>query len=205
MCGRYNLHQTYLLKERYNTVNQVSIFPDYNRSPGTINPVIVSKFQENWLLGFEWGIHKENYLISNKRIESIQNINVFYSKCLVPINGYYEWKSTPSGKIPFYIHPETEQLLSLAGVYKKDNSTGICRYAILTKPATPQLEFIHSRMPVLIDKDSESLWLNESDQIEFVLSKVNMNLFPVSNKMNNPKFSDPICIEKSEEYQIFFL
>ena len=46
MCGRYNLHQTGLLKNRFQAVNQISISPDYNRSPGTINPVIISKFQE---------------------------------------------------------------------------------------------------------------------------------------------------------------
>ena len=46
MCGRYNLHQTYLLKNRFQAVNQISISPDYNRSPGTINPVIISKFHE---------------------------------------------------------------------------------------------------------------------------------------------------------------
>ena len=60
MCGRYNLHQTDQLIDRYNTVNQISIFPDYNRSPGTINPVIISKYNENWILGFEWGIQKQN-------------------------------------------------------------------------------------------------------------------------------------------------
>ena len=204
MCGRYNLHQTELLKNRFQAVNQISISPDYNRSPGTINPVIISKFQENWILGFEWGVSKQNKLIVNKRVETISKDLGLYKKCLVPINGYYEWKSYPTGKIPFYIFPKKENLISLAGIYYKDSESNVSRYLILTKPSDKKVEIIHSRMPVIISQNMENKWLNENDNLDLNYNDVELEIIPVSKKVNNPQNSDASCIKKSDEYQIFF-
>ena len=204
MCGRYNLHQTDQLIDRYNTVNQISIFPDYNRSPGTINPVIISKYNENWILGFEWGIQKQNQLIANKRIESINKELGSFNRCLVPINGYYEWKSHPSGKIPFYIFPKTENLISLAGIYYKNSESNVSKFLIVTKPSDKSLEKIHSRMPMMISQNEENNWLYENDNTDFNFYNMKLGIIPVSQKVNNPQYSDPSCIKKTDEYQIFF-
>tara|TARA_B100000029_G_scaffold502566_1_gene578042 strand:- start:2263 stop:2880 length:618 start_codon:yes stop_codon:yes gene_type:complete len=204
MCGRYNLHQTEQLKDRYQAVNQISIFPDYNRSPGTVNPVIISKYNENWILGFEWGIQKQNKLIANKRIESINNNLRLFKRCLVPINGYYEWKYHPIGKIPFYIYPKPKNLVSVAGIYYKNTETNISSYLILTKPADKKLEKIHSRMPIFLTENNERKWLNGNYNFDFHIDNIKLEIIPVSKKVNNPQNSDPSCIKKSNEYQIFF-
>jgi putative SOS response-associated peptidase YedK len=204
MCGRYNLHQTELLKNRFKAVNQISISPDYNRSPGTINPVIISKLRENWILGFEWGIPKQNQLIVNKRIESINQDLGLYKRCLVPINGYYEWKSYTTGKIPFYIFPKNENLISLAGIYYKDSESDVSRYLILTKPSNQKVEIIHSRMPIIIPQNNENQWLNKNDNMDLNFYDIELEIIPVSKKVNNPQNSDASCIKKSDEYQTFF-
>ncbi|MBM31757.1 MAG: hypothetical protein CL764_02745 [Chloroflexi bacterium] len=204
MCGRYNLHQTEQLKDRYQAVNQISIFPDYNRSPGTVNPVIISKYNENWILGFEWGIQKQNKLIANKRIESINNDLRLFKRCLVPINGYYEWKYHPIGKIPFYIYPKTKNLVSVAGIYYKNTETNISSYLVLTKPADKKIEKIHSRMPIFLTENNERKWLNGNYNFDFHIDNIKLEIIPVSKKVNNPQNSDPSCIKKSNEYQIFF-
>ena len=59
-------------------------------------------------------------------------------------------------------------------------------------------------MPMMISQNEENNWLNENDNTDFNFYNVKLEIIPVSQKVNNPQYSDPSCIKKTDEYQIFF-
>lgn len=140
--------------------------------PGTNIPVIIKK-DERILDFFKWGykIHGINSEVINVRIETAAEKSSFrnaflQSRCLIPANAFFEWKSEGNCKTKYKISLEEVKLFSLAGIYKefKDkNNTSYFGVAILTGAANEQMSKIHSRMPVIIKKEDEEQWLADSD------------------------------------------
>ena len=89
-------------------------------------------------------------------------------RCLVPADGFYEWRLFKNKKYPHYIYLKSKDIFSFAGIWDEwtDTSTGeiFKTYSILTTDANPLLEKIHNtkkRMPVILPKDKEMIWLND--------------------------------------------
>lgn len=89
-----------------------------------------------------------------------------HMRCLVPMSGYYEWRRTPDGKQPFFIHPADGGLMAVAGLWDTwcdpdggDIDTG----AILTTPANRSLAGIHHRMPAVLLPDQFEPWLDTAN------------------------------------------
>lgn len=107
----------------------------------------------------------------NARIESVDEKASFKhllrrQECIVPSNGFYEWKHIGKEKIPFFIYPAHEPIFSMAGLYDCWSSplTGELHktFTILTCPANSLMEDIHNtnkRMPVILKPEQENKWL----------------------------------------------
>ena len=110
----------------------------------------------------------------NARSESIHEKPTFRdafrrTRCIVPINGYYEW-ATALGKYPpkqpFYISPDPKistRAFSVAGIWSQWTSpTGeiVTSASIITREAVGELATIHSRMPVMLPEDRWDSWLD---------------------------------------------
>ncbi len=86
-------------------------------------------------------------------------------RALVPMNGYFEWKAGPQGKIPHFIHDRHAPLLYAAGLVSwwKDPSSSPSEWllsaTIITKAAESHLSHLHSRMPVFLDPEGRETWL----------------------------------------------
>lgn len=87
-------------------------------------------------------------------------------RCLVPVNGFYEWQSKDKRKIPFYISLVHQPVMSLAGLYDhwKNPETGevLDSFTIITTRANQMMEEIHNlkkRMPVILSPEAEQSWL----------------------------------------------
>lgn len=85
---------------------------------------------------------------------------------LIPVTGFFEWHSQGKKKFPFYIHPQKEGILSIAGLWDEwaDPATGevMTTYTMLTGPANPLMARIHNskeRMPCLLTRKLEKDWL----------------------------------------------
>ena len=124
----------------------------------------------------------------NARIESVSLKPMFRDsfenkRCLIPTNGWYEWKTTPRGKIPFYHYSKDEPTLFLAGIYDDwaDDSITKRSFCILTTSSHEAISHIHGRMPVIIPEASINQWLKYAT---FESSQSQIELHPVDRKVN---------------------
>ena len=83
-------------------------------------------------------------------------------RCLVPADGFYEWRSGPEGKIPFLFRPGGGGLLALAAVWEHGGAPGQDErhgFAILTVEANSDVAPVHHRMPVVVAPADFDTWL----------------------------------------------
>lgn len=97
-------------------------------------------------------------------------------RCLIPVTGFFEWHTLGKKKFPFYIHPNKQEIFSIAGLWDEwaDPATGEVRYTytMLTQPGNDLMAKIHNskmRMPCLLTKKQEMDYLNQALQPKEVL------------------------------------
>jgi putative SOS response-associated peptidase YedK len=115
-------------------------------------------------------------------------------RCLVPADGYYEWKKlSAKQKQPFYYGPKDGKLLAFAGLWEEDTFT------ILTTTANELAAEVHNRMPVILPREVYDQWLDTASQdVQDLLRPYPANrLFarPVSTYISNAKNQGPQCVE----------
>jgi putative SOS response-associated peptidase YedK len=121
-------------------------------------------------------------------------------RCVVPVNGYYEWKTSGSKKQPYYLTRASE-ILFLAGLYGPAKGSEVQpRFAIVTTNAHPDLAFIHDREPVVLDRDTAPLWIEGTKdlvtaQLNQILAPAHLGYHEVSTAVNSPAHNDPSLIE----------
>jgi putative SOS response-associated peptidase YedK len=89
-------------------------------------------------------------------------------RCLIPAEGFYEWRLAAGRKYPYYIYLKSKTVFSFAGIWEQwtDRTTGAVwrTYSILTTEANPLMAQIHNtkkRMPVILPLNQERQWLRE--------------------------------------------
>lgn len=170
MCGRYALYRIDEIGALYGYDEMIEdVQPSYNVAPTNVMPV-------NTVDGMgmmRWGVipawakdEKMSYKLFNTRSESVFEKPIWKGiikkhRCLVPANGFYEWKKTEAGKVPFYIHLPNEQLFSFAGIWETWRRGGRDwqTYSIMTTTPNKEMRPIHDRMPVIIDREDYAMWL----------------------------------------------
>ena len=211
MCGRFVFFDVDKLSERFNLKSNIklNLKPSYNITPTSDFPVIIMKDSAT-LEMMKWGLipnwakelNVQNQMI-NARAETLtvkpSFKNLIKSKrCLIPSNGFYEWKKEDNKKIPFFISFKNMELFSFAGLYDiwKDplNNREYKSFTIITTKANSLISGIHDRMPVILKLEDEKIWLdNNIDDIKTLTNLLKpfdsdkMLMYRVSNKVNNPK------------------
>jgi len=226
MCGRFGMYKKveellaeFDIDECGDGVEDFE--PSYNIAPTQLTPVIVS---DNGTLKMElikWGFkvhwssasdksehHAPAYKqVINARCESLQQKKLFKKliegkSCLIPANGYYEWKKEGSQKQPYFIKLPKDQILLLAGLWREvHHHTGEIEkeYTIITTPANEELQKIHDRMPVIIDKKEINGWLKKNpEKLELIKNNTELLYYPVSSMVNSIKNNSPKCIQESK-------
>jgi putative SOS response-associated peptidase YedK len=114
------------------------------------------------------------YKTFNARSESLDKKPSFSSsirskRCIIPLKGFFEWQHIGKEKIPWYIYHSENEILSIAGLYDEwtENSTGelFSTFSIITTEANGLMAEIHNsarRMPVILDKTAETIWIDLS-------------------------------------------
>ncbi len=122
------------------------------------------------------------YKTFNARAESIEkkpsfSASVRYRRCIIPLQGFYEWQHTVKGKIPWYIYHYRNEILSVAGVFDDwiSGETGekFTTFSIVTTDANELMAEIHNsakRMPVILEKSSETIWMEQSTSLDNALA-----------------------------------
>jgi putative SOS response-associated peptidase YedK len=126
-------------------------------------------------------------------------------RCLVPVNGFFEWKKDGKFKKPFYIYLKEQALFSLAGIYEDvtlPDQTEVKSFAIITTSANKLMMPVHERMPVIIAREDRGLWLNPevkeyTDLKHLLVGYPNepMDMHEVSTIVNSPANNSPDCIK----------
>ncbi len=154
-------------------------------------PVITTEFRDVFQI-FSWGLipfwtqdsqtaFKLRQMTLNARLESLLSKKAFsvpakQKRCIVPSTGFFEWERVRSGKIPWFIHHQTEHIFSMAGLWDTwtDNNNGMIyqTFSIVTTVANAFMEKIHNtkkRMPLILTKENEELWISSETPVQYFL------------------------------------
>lgn len=118
-----------------------------------------------------WGIKfsEDSPLIFNSRIETIKekkfwNTLLDKNRCVVPMTGFYEWKTEGSRKIKYRIYLPDQRIFFVPAIYHKDKENKIHASLITTTP-NKFIQMIHHRMPVILNADEAIKFLNENVEV----------------------------------------
>jgi putative SOS response-associated peptidase YedK len=126
-------------------------------------------------------------------------------RCLVPVDSFYEWKKTPTGKQPYAIGLKGDGLMALAGLWESWRSTAgerVRSFAIVTTEPNELSARLHNRMPVVLKPEAWSQWLGEEPADEARLKSLlapypsdGMVCWPVQRAGRQVRNNDPSLIE----------
>lgn len=219
MCGRFALHtpRSRIAARYFDLPLPVDDgHARYNVTPGTPITSVLGTPEVPVSVGFShWGFRphwaKEDAPKPiNIRAEKAATSPYFRSafahrRCLIPADGWYEWRRSASGKQPYYItlkEPAADEVVFLAGLWEPaGEGAGTC-CAILTEPVSPAFAFIHDRQPVALDPECRWPWLDPGLSDRETLRKVARRLdpnrliaVPVSSRVNRPENDDATLLE----------
>jgi len=176
MCGRYAVTSApEAIRALFGYAEQPNFPPRYNIAP--TQPIGIVRLVEGkrqfalvrWGLLPSWVKDPRSFsLLVNARGESLADKPAFkaamkYRRCLVPADGFYEWKATGTRKQPYYVHAKSGQPLAFAGLWEAwtgPNGEEMETAAIVTTRVNRALADIHDRMPVVVSPDTFNLWLD---------------------------------------------
>ena len=219
MCGRYRLsRRKEIIEEHFDTVSWDDDWsPHYNIAPSQAVPVIRQHPKEpvRQVSLLRWGLiphwSKDPRIAAstiNAKSETAAMKPAFrdplrFRRCLIPADGFYEWKRTEASKQPFCFEVGEGELFAFAGIWDGwRNSEGqwIKTCSILTTTPNPLTSTVHDRMPVILDPDSYDLWLDPGMQNVAAISELlkpyeanPMRCYPISGRVNNVKNDDKEC------------
>ncbi len=219
MCGRYaasreasELGDWFRVEELPST----ELAPRFNVAPTSEVYIVVDEDKSRRLTVARWGLipswssdaSRASRMI-NARSEFVATKPSFRAafrrrRCVVPADGYYEWRPTPDGagsrKQPFYIYPRGREPLAMAGLFEDWHGPhGEMRTCtILTQEAVGPVADIHDRMPVEVPESWLERWLDpDLEDARGALEDIcaqsrtgveagSRDFYPVSTRVNAP-------------------
>jgi putative SOS response-associated peptidase YedK len=224
MCGRFvGFNTLEMLQEHFPIdVANVQVTPNYNVAP-THEILAVARHEgKNHLLKFHWGLvpfwAKDLSIGSrliNARSETVAAKPSFRTafkkrRCLIPCNGFYEWKGPKGKKQPMFLTMPEGNPFAFAGLWeiwdnKGKEETPYRSCTILTREASPSVIPIHHRMPVILKPDAFDTWLDPENHelnslLEITQSQIYTELIsvPVSKQVNSVRNNEPENIQAIE-------
>ena len=221
MCGRYSLIADLgELAKRYEFDGDgLALKPAYNVAP--TQDVLTVVGGETRRGGFmRWGLipwWAKNASIGsrliNARAETVSEKPAFRDalrrrRCLVLADGFYEWQRTGSVRKPMRVVMRSGEPFAFAGlwsVWRDPDGNRIPSCAIITTTANDLLRPVHDRMPVVLPRELEELWLDRSIDDPGALGSVltpylddAMETYEVSTLVNSAANDGPEVIEAVE-------
>ena len=219
MCGRYTLIADLGdLAQRFEfDGSDFSYDPGYNIAP-TESVLTVRNLDGRAAAFMRWGLipfwakdPKIGARMINARAETVAEKPAFRNalkrrRCLVLADGYYEWQKTPVGKRPFRIVMRSGEPFAFAGLWetwKDPEGNVIPSCTIITTAANDFLAPIHNRMPIILPREKEELWLDTGFDDQATLTSVliphpgeDMDAYEVSTMVNYARNDGPEVIAR---------
>ena len=218
MCGRFSLftpvHETALETQTEPLSDLTPFEPSWNVAPQSLIPVATQtgvNGEENVPRHFRlmrWGLrpswakasHREPI---NARVETLDEKPMFRSAArhrrgFVPADGWFEWMTTPQGKTPWYHRRSDGKPCFFAVIWERwsteDEHLESC--VVLTQAANDDCRDVHDRMPVILDTDAVSPWLDHG-ALPAGLSSGTVDRHPVGRAVNKASEDHPGLIRPS--------
>jgi putative SOS response-associated peptidase YedK len=140
--------------------------PRWNVAPTDDHWVARLEHGRRVLVRARFGIDAPRGLVINARSETAASLPTFrdafqHGRCLVPADGFYEWRGGRGARRPVWLHPPEGGLLLVAGLAVARE--GALRFVILTTPANATVAHLHDRMPALLSREGADAWLSRPD------------------------------------------
>jgi putative SOS response-associated peptidase YedK len=219
MCGRYRLsRRKQLVEEYFGAVSDEPEWePRYNIAP--TQPVVVIRQHPaepirtlsliRWGLVPSWASDPSvGARMINARSETASLKPGFRDalklrRCLIPADGFYEWKRTGNARQPYCFEVNEGKLFAFAGIWEAwSNAAGSVMEtcSILTTTPNAVTSAVHDRMPVILDRDNYDLWLDPGMKDARTASELlkpyetqAMRSYPVSMRVNAVANDDEAC------------
>lgn len=224
MCGRFTVTTKFAkLLLRWplppDRPDLPKIVPSYNIAPSQTVVTAWSGIQGKALTGMRWGFlppwakdMSVGYKMINARAETIADKPTFRNafkeqRCLIIADGFYEWPKTGKEKQPVRIVLKSRELFAFAGIWsawtEPESNKEIVTCAIITCQANPLLKRVHDRMPVILGRDAEDVWLDKTlkEPADLLLPMLKpypddeMEFYPVSKLVNSATVNEPSLVD----------
>jgi putative SOS response-associated peptidase YedK len=228
MCGRYRLsRRKQIIEEHFDSVSgEEDWSPRYNVAPTQPDPIIRQHPKEprrelslaRWGLIPWWAKDSSGAArMINARSETASTLPAFRDalksrRCLVPADGFYEWKRAGKIRHPYCFEINNGELFAFAGLWDrwKDPSGKMLETcSILTTTPNAVASTVHDRMPAILTPDAYELWLDpgfvDAASISELLKPYDahsMRCYPVSARVNHVANDDAECsapVDPAEE------
>ncbi len=206
MCGRFAFYSPAEATARlFGASGSLDMKPRYNIAPTQDIAAIRPSDDGRELVALRWGLvpfwAKDpsigNRMI-NARAETVAEKPAFRAayrrrRCLVPADGFYEWKKERQGKTPWLISREDGEPLAFAGLWERWTSTetgeDIESATLITTAANEFMAALHDRMPVILDPDTADRWLaGGDDALGYAIDHTPpLQAWPVDRRVNNAR------------------
>ena len=219
MCGRYAVTSApEAIRALFGYPEQPNFPPRYNIAP--TQPIAIVRLVDGkrqfalvrWGLLPSWVKDPRNFsLLINARGESLTDKPAFSAavkrrRCLVPADGFYEWKAGKAGKQPYFVRAKSGGAIAFAGLWETwmgPNGEELETAAIVTTRANRTLGGIHDRMPVVVPPDAFNLWLDCAHvDVETAMTLVApapdavLEAYEVSTAVNRTANDNPKLVER---------
>lgn len=177
----------------------------YNIAPGAD----IAVFTREGGAPMRWGLvpawsktPSTRYSTFNARSESLIGKPAFRGawkhsqRCLIPLQGYYEWQKLNGGKQPYYLFAASGEPLVCAGLWDQwgEGSEQFRSCSMITRAANPAIAFIHPRMPLFVPLSGARDWLEGEPgrgaaflSPDLPVSEHELGYYQVGQQVNNPR------------------
>jgi len=218
MCGRFSLYTPpEVIREKFELeYYPEDLRPSYNVAP-TQQVAAILNTEPTRAVGITWGIvphwakdDKSVKPMINAKAETLLEKKTFAplvekTRCIIPADGFYEWKQTAEGgKQPYrfeYKKTGSKGLFGFAGLWNEWEKDGIQhRYCcIITCAPNKVVHEIHDRMPVILNPSQKMDWLEKGDltMLKPIVDKL-IDAYPISRAVNSPQNNRPEIMNRYE-------
>ncbi len=218
MCGRYTLASIdpAAARARFPLGESVDVRPRYNVAPGD-EVLAVTTDREGAPRGelLQWGLvppwaKNAGRRPINARAETVAERPTFRGafsrfRCLIPADGFYEWRTAPDGRREaFHISWSAEELFAFAGIWSvwrpSEDEPPIRSCAILTTTPNEAVSPLHDRMPVMLPRQAEEMWLDSGTPLPSLTELLvpipagETIVRPVGAAVNDARYDGPECL-----------
>jgi putative SOS response-associated peptidase YedK len=221
MCGRYAITlPAEAMASLFGSLDRPNLAPRYNVAPTQHAPMVaIGKAGDTRIIMARWGLRPAWMVkdpptgpLFNARGETVADKPAFRSafarkRCLIPADGFYEWKREGKLRTPFFIAQPSKEPVAFAGLWEAASLEGgqvLISMAIVTTAAYESFRPLHDRFPVVVQQPDWRDWLANDTPTSTLQSLITgppedfMVAYQVSDHVNKVAHDDPECFKPLE-------